>query len=59
MNNSINYSGFVDLLKKSALEIAQHADSLDEAQQEAGLSRMVKPVTRSARIETETIRQDE
>jgi hypothetical protein len=59
MNNSINYSGFVDLLKKPAIEMTHRAESLDEARQEPGLSQMVKPISRNGRITTEAVRQDE
>lgn len=59
MNNSINYSGFVDLLKKSALEITHHAESLDGELPEPGQPHMVKPIFTSGTLAMETVGQDE
>jgi len=44
MNNSINYCGFVDLLKKPALEMARHAESIVEKGQEPVMQQRVKSI---------------
>ena len=59
MNNSINCSGFVDLLEHSTAEISHHAETLPEGPWEPAKVQMVSAVYCGEQSGTETISPDQ
>ena len=59
MNNSINYSGFVDLLDHTTSEISHHAESLPDGQREPAMLQMVSSVYRTKYCDSEIITREQ